>query len=198
MAAATTSDEGGGAAATNQIKKGTTVKLWIMPNGPDPQADMEKALKPFTEKTGINVDVEVVDWGVQLDRIRNAAVSGEGPDVTQAGTTQVPFFAALGGFEDLVEARRRHRRREGLSGGRLEDDPGGRPGRHVGRAVVHRGARHLLPQGRPGEGRIDPATAFTDWDAFRNTLETIKEKVPAAVDRRSARPARRPSTSSTT
>ena len=25
---------------------------------------------------------------------------------------------------------------------------------------------------------IDPATAFTDWDAFRNTLATIKEKVP--------------------
>src|SRR3954462_15843504 len=62
---------------------------------------MEASLKPFTEKTGIKVDVEVVDWGVQLDRIRNAAVSGEGPDITQAGTTQVPFFAALGGFEDL-------------------------------------------------------------------------------------------------
>jgi len=46
------SDDSGGAAATNQIKKGTTVKLWIMPNGPDPQADMEKALQPFTEKNG--------------------------------------------------------------------------------------------------------------------------------------------------
>ena len=51
----------------------------------------------------MNVDVEVVGWDVQFDRIRNAAVSGEGPDVTQAGTTQVPFFAALGGFSDLNE-----------------------------------------------------------------------------------------------
>ena len=84
-----------------KITPGTTVKLWIMPNGPQPQEDMEASLAPFTEKTGIKVDVEVVDWGVQLDRIRNAAVSGEGPDITQAGTTQVPFFAALGGFEDL-------------------------------------------------------------------------------------------------
>lgn len=25
---------------------------------------------------------------------------------------------------------------------------------------------------------IDPATAFSDWDAFRTTLETIKRKVP--------------------
>ena len=45
--------------------------------------------------------VDVVGWEVQFDRIRNAAVSGEGPDITQAGTTQVPFFAALGGFDDL-------------------------------------------------------------------------------------------------
>ncbi len=97
-------DEGGGGstqAAKSDIRPGTTVKLWIMPNGPRPQEDMEAALKPFTAKTGINVDVEVVGWDVQLDRIRNAAVSGEGPDVTQAGTTQVPFFAALGGFEDV-------------------------------------------------------------------------------------------------
>jgi hypothetical protein len=45
-----------------------------------------------------------VGWDVQLDRIKNAAVSGQGPDVTQAGTTQVPFFAALGGFENLTTA----------------------------------------------------------------------------------------------
>src|SRR3954465_306719 len=90
-------------AATGTAKKGGTVKLWIMPNGPHPQEDMEKAVAPFTAKTGIKVNVEVVGWDVQFDRIRNAAVSGEGPDVTQAGTTQVPFFAALGGFEDLQD-----------------------------------------------------------------------------------------------
>jgi multiple sugar transport system substrate-binding protein len=90
-------------AAKSDIRPGTTVKLWIMPNGPQPKEDMEAALEPFTADTGIKVDVEVVDWGVQLDRIRNAAVSGEAPDITQAGTTQVPFFAALGGFQDLSD-----------------------------------------------------------------------------------------------
>ena len=72
-----------------------------MPNGPQPQADMEKTVKPFEDQTGVKVNVEVVGWDVQLDRIKNAAVSGQGPDVTQAGTTQVPFFAALGGFANL-------------------------------------------------------------------------------------------------
>ena len=83
------------ASDANALKKGTTVNFWIMPNGPQPQADMEKTVKPFEDQTGVKVNVEVVGWDVQLDRIKNAAVSGQGPDVTQAGTTQVPFFAAL-------------------------------------------------------------------------------------------------------
>ena len=72
-------DSSSNSSSTDQAAKttpGTTVKLWIMPNGPQPKEDMEKALAPFTAQTGIKVDVEVVDWGVQLDRIRNAAVSG--------------------------------------------------------------------------------------------------------------------------
>jgi multiple sugar transport system substrate-binding protein len=85
----------------DQAKLGGTVKLWIMPNGPKPKEDMDALLKPFEQKTGVKVQTEVVGWDVQFDRIRNAAVSGEAPDVTQAGTTQVPFFAALGGFENI-------------------------------------------------------------------------------------------------
>src|SRR5688572_28957811 len=96
---------GGGneAAADSASLKGQTVRLWIMNNGPSPVQDTERIVAPFEQKTGIDVKVELVGWDIQFDRIRNAAVSGEGPDVTQAGTTQVPFFAALGGFEDLGE-----------------------------------------------------------------------------------------------
>jgi multiple sugar transport system substrate-binding protein len=164
--------------AQNQVRKGTTVDLWIMPNGPQPQEDIEAALAPFTEKTGIKVNVEVVGWDVQFDRIRNAAVSGESPDLTQAGTTQVPFFAALGGFEDLS--------------GRIAD-LGGEAAYPEGvwnttqvagqegvwsvpwfteaRAIYYR--KDVL-----GKAGVDPATAFEDWDAFRSTLEAIKSKVP--------------------
>ena len=41
-----------------------------MPNGPQPQADMEKTVKPFEDQTGVKVNVEVVGWDVQLDRIK--------------------------------------------------------------------------------------------------------------------------------
>jgi multiple sugar transport system substrate-binding protein len=174
-------DDGGGsgqAATGGKIEKGATVKLWIMPNGPNPQEDMEKAVKPFTDKTGVNVDVEVVDWGVQLDRIRNAAVSGEGPDVTQAGTTQVPFFAALGGFEDLsgrvADIGGQEAYPEGLWKTTQvvgQDGTWAVPWFTEARVLYYR--KDVLEK-----AGVDPATAFADWDSFRNTLQTIKQEVP--------------------
>jgi multiple sugar transport system substrate-binding protein len=168
---------GSGQAATTQIEPGTTVDLWIMPNGPQPQEDMEAALEPFTERTGIDVNVEVVGWDVQLDRIRNAAVSGEGPDVTQAGTTQVPFFAALGGFEDLSG------RVEDIGGAGAYADGVWQTTQVVGqdgtwaipwfteaRVVYYR--KDVLQQ-----AGVDEATAFADWDSFRSTLQAIEDNV---------------------
>src|SRR3954463_6356408 len=166
------------AASTAAKKPSGTVTLWIMNNGPQPVPDMEKTIQPFTQKTGIKVNVELVGWDVQFDRIRNAAVSGEGPDVTQAGTTQVPFFAALGGFEDL--------------NGRVKDIGGqaaypegvwnttkvaGQNGIFAvpwfteARAIYYR--KDVLEK-----AGIDPASAFNNWDNFRATLKAIKGKVP--------------------
>jgi multiple sugar transport system substrate-binding protein len=166
------------AANANALKKGTTVNFWIMPNGPQPKADMEKTVAAFEQQTGVKVNVEVVGWDVQLDRIKNAAVSGQGPDVTQAGTTQVPFFAALGGFEDLSS-------RISEIGGKSAYAPGvwqttqlqGQDGTYAvpwfteARAIYYR--KDVLEK-----AGIDPATAFTDTNAFQQTLQTIKEKVP--------------------
>src|SRR5919204_5481519 len=81
--------------------RGATVTMWVMNNGPAPVADTNRILKPFEQQTGVNVKVKLVGWDTQFDRIRNAAISGTGPDITQAGATPGPFFAALGGFEDL-------------------------------------------------------------------------------------------------
>ena len=166
------------AANANALKKGTTVNFWIMPNGPQPQADMEKTVKPFEDQTGVKVNVEVVGWDVQLDRIKNAAVSGQGPDVTQAGTTQVPFFAALGGFANLQD-------RVADIGGKAAYAPGvwqttqlqGTDGTFAvpwfteARAIYYR--KDVLKK-----AGIDPATAFTDVNALQQTLQTIKDKVP--------------------
>ena len=160
------------------LQKGATIRLWVMNNGPQPVQDTQRIVKAFERQTGVNVKVELVGWDVQFDRIRNAAVSGGGPDVTQAGTTQVPFFAALGGFADLTG-------RVKDVGGKAAYAPGiwqttqlaGRDGTYAipwfteARAIYYR--KDVLEK-----AGIDPATAFKDWDSFEQTLQTIKDKVP--------------------
>jgi multiple sugar transport system substrate-binding protein len=169
-------DEDGGGGGSENVQ----LRLWVMNNGPDPVNDTEEIVRPFERETGIDVKVQLVGWDVQFDRIRNAAVSGEGPDVTQAGTTQVPFFAALDGFEDVSG-------RVGDIGGEDAYAEGiwqttqvqGRDGTFAvpwfteARAVYYR--KDLLEK-----AGVDPETAFTDWDAFRATLQKLKDS--GAVD----------------
>jgi multiple sugar transport system substrate-binding protein len=193
-------DDGGSSNSTksgDQAKLGGTVKLWIMPNGPKPKEDMDALLKPFTEQTGVKVDTEVVGWDVQFDRIRNAAVSGEGPDVTQAGTTQVPFFAALGGFEDISK------RVEDVGGEAAypkgvwqttqvvgQDGTWALPWFTEARAIYYR--KDVLKK-----AGVDEATALTR-SAPRWRRSSRSSRSTASRSSRSAHPARRRSTSSTT
>ena len=89
------------AAASARSEGGVTLRIWVMNNGAHPVEDMERIVQPFERSTGYQVDVELVGWDVQFQRITNAAISGQSPDITQAGTTQVAYFAALNGFENL-------------------------------------------------------------------------------------------------
>jgi multiple sugar transport system substrate-binding protein len=171
-------DKASGASSTTAAKtpslKGQTVRLWVMNNGPKPVQDTERIVAPFEKQTGVDVKVELVGWDVQLDRIRNAAVSGEGPDVTQAGTTQVPFFAALGGFENLGD-------RVNQIGGQSAYAPGiwkttqvvgkdgvwGVPWFTEARTIYYR--KDALKK-----AGVDPATAFVSLASLKATLEKLK------------------------
>ena len=152
-----------------------TLKFWIMNNGAKPVEDMERILQPFEQQTGIQVDVQLVGWDVQFQRITNAALSGEAPDVTQAGTTQVAYFASLNGFENLSS-------RVGQIGGRSAYPTGvwttsqvvGRPG--VWGLPWFSEARTIYYRTDIFKAaRINPATAFTNWDAFRATLQKVSK-----------------------
>jgi multiple sugar transport system substrate-binding protein len=149
-----------------------------MPNSPKPKEDLQQMVEPFTAKTGVKVDVQEVGWDVQFDRIRNAAVSGEGPDITQAGTTQVPFFAALGGFTDLSD------RVEDIGGKSAyaegiwnttqvagQEGTWAIPWFTEARSIYYR--KDVLEK-----AGVDPATAFKGLDSFKATLQAIKDKVP--------------------
>ena len=161
-------------ARTESGQGGTTLRLWIMNNGPEPVADMKRILAPFERSTGITVNVQLVGWDVQYQRITNAAISGEAPDVTQAGTTQVPYFAALGGFENLAGRVR-------SIGGRAAYAPGvwattqlaGRPGAWSvpwfteARTIYYRKDVYR----RAG---VNPKSAFKNWTTFRRSLLRLR------------------------
>jgi len=160
------------------LQKGVTLTLWTMPNSPKPKEDLQKMVEPFTAKTGVKVDVQEVGWDVQFDRIRNAAVSGEGPDITQAGTTQVPFFAALGGFTDLSDRVSDIGGKSAYASGiwnttQVEGQKGtwAIPWFTEARSIYYR--KDVLEK-----AGVDPATAFKDLDSFKATLQAIKDKVP--------------------
>src|SRR3954471_6605695 len=165
-------------AAPAKSIRGSTVTMWVMNNGPKPVADTERILQPFEQQTGVKVNVKLVGWDVQFDRIKNAAVSGAGPDITQAGTTQVPFFAALGGFQDLTDKVSQIGGKDAYAPGiwnttQVEGQPGtwAVPWFTEARSIYYR--KDVLEK-----AGVDPATAFKDLASFRATLEAIKAKVP--------------------
>ena len=162
-----------GPTATTGGKATVTLKFWIMNNGPAPVQDMERILQPFERQSGIDVDVQLVGWDVQFQRITNAALSGEAPDVTQAGTTQVAYFAALNGFENLQG-------RVGQIGGRAAYPSGvwqtsqvvGRPG--VWGVPWFSEARTIYYRTDIFKRlKINPNKAFRNWDSFRATLNRL-------------------------
>ncbi len=78
---------------------GVELKMWIMPNGSDPQGMIDAELAAFMElNPDIKVTAEVVGWGDAYGKIQTASQGGEGPCVSQFGTTWVPTFAAMGGL----------------------------------------------------------------------------------------------------
>jgi multiple sugar transport system substrate-binding protein len=152
-----------------------TLRLWVMNNGPEPVRDTERIVAPFERQTRINVQVELVGWDVQFQRIANAALSGESPDVTQAGTTQVPFFAMTRGFENLA-------RRAGEIGGRNAYAPGvwattGVAGSSAVWAVPWFTEARTIYYRKDIYRRagINPKTAFKDWASFRQALMKLRK-----------------------
>ena len=78
------------------------LQFWIMPNSPDPLADMQHVLRNFElENPGIEVQVTVLDWSVAWTRMTAAASTQSGPDVIQMPTTWAASISAMGALLPL-------------------------------------------------------------------------------------------------
>lgn len=155
-------------------KENVTLTAWIMPNSPKPDKDFLTTLKPYLDQhPNVKVNVTVLDWGSAWTKVTTAATSGQGPDILQLGTTWVPAIAAMDGIEDLTN-------RVGEVGGADNYLPAswkttmidgksevyGVPWFVDARALFYR--KDALAQ-----AGLDPATAFKDWDTFKQTLSKL-------------------------
>jgi multiple sugar transport system substrate-binding protein len=164
----------------------TTLTLWIMPNGPDPAGAIEAEIAAFeAANAGVTVEYEILDWGSAWTRITNAAISGEGPDVSQLGSTWVGAIdamealyhfseedlAAVGGAENFSAAAFNTAVRADTDSG----DVVAMPWFTDARAIVYRADIFE-------ELGIDPAEAFATWESFSAALQTIKDANLTTVD----------------
>ncbi|GAB3667649.1 sugar ABC transporter substrate-binding protein [Actinocorallia lasiicapitis] len=91
------------------VASGTRAELvyWASQQGAGPGDDREilqPELDKFEKQTGVKVRVEVVPWTELLDRIREASVSGQGPDVVNIDTTWSASLQATGAFLPFDDA----------------------------------------------------------------------------------------------
>lgn len=173
--------------STSSSSDKTVVTMWIMPNSGEAEADFMTILEPFLEANpDIEVQPTVLDWGSAWTKLTTAATSGEGPDITQLGTTQIAAIAAMGALEDLTPVYERF-------GGEAAFVDATLPTTQVLGAGTERYAAPWFIDTRALFYRkdiceaagVDPTKDFETWDSFKAALTKLKDveidgvKVPA-------------------
>lgn len=90
-------------AACSSSDENSELTVWIMG---DTGPQFEQLVKPFTDETGIKVNVEGIPWANVNDKITTATATGDGPDVLQIGLSLLPTLAEaenLLPLDDLLE-----------------------------------------------------------------------------------------------
>jgi multiple sugar transport system substrate-binding protein len=161
--------------ATAQPDLTGDVTIWIMPNGPTPQELIDAELLTFSAMyPNVNVSAEVVGWGDAFTKITTAVQGGEGPCVTQMGSTWVGSFGAMGGLHEFTaeeiaevggeEAFVPASWQTGMSDGTLVAMP------WIG------DVRALYYNKKVYEAAgVDVSTAFADLDSYRAALAQIRD-----------------------
>jgi len=91
-----------GGCKTDTPRQQTRLSVWVLPNFPDPQRDMEKLVKGFElENPGIDVEITVLDWGSAWTKITTAATAQNGPDLLQLGSTWTAAVTEMGALVSL-------------------------------------------------------------------------------------------------
>jgi multiple sugar transport system substrate-binding protein len=154
------------------------ITIWVMPNGADPQAAIDAEIAAFNQVyPGITVTAEIVGWGDAYSAIQTAVQGGEGPCITQLGTTWVPTFGTMGGLHTFTAAELAE------LGGADGFVPASFATAKVYENVValpwFADVRGIYYRADLFEGAgVDPAEAFATLDTFVAALAKVKEAYP--------------------
>jgi multiple sugar transport system substrate-binding protein len=153
---------------------GGELLIWVMPNSPKPEKDIETLLEPFkAAHPDIAIKVSVLDWGSAWTKLTTAAISGDGPDVVQLGTTWCPFLTDLGALIPLDDLDKEINVKESfLPSTWAASKP--RTSLHVTSVPWFIDVRPMFYRTDVFEqAKVDPKTADT-WDGYLAALEKIK------------------------
>jgi len=99
--------------ADNGVKN---IRIWIPPFGTEDTLDKAvwtEMVQPFVEKTGANIEIQVIGWDAYPDKYLAGVSSGNGPDLGYMYADMFPDFIEMGAVEDLApyltdELREKH------------------------------------------------------------------------------------------
>jgi multiple sugar transport system substrate-binding protein len=74
--------------------------VWVMG---DSSENFDKLVAPFEKESGIDVKAEAIPWDGVNAKLTTAVASGEGPDVTQIGLSNLAAFQDAGALLDLSD-----------------------------------------------------------------------------------------------
>jgi multiple sugar transport system substrate-binding protein len=151
-----------------------TISFWYMPNGTTPKDYVNQEIAAFNAAhPNITVQPTLVDWGQVGNKMNAVLAGGQGPDVTQVGTTLVGTYSKA--FHSFTQSEINGLGGKGAFTQATWTDTGiygsGKttavPWFIDTRAVYYR--KDILQK----DG-VDPASAFQNWSSFEAALAKIK------------------------
>ena len=151
------------------------LNVWIMPNTPEPEKDFMGVIQPFLDANpDISVTPTILDWGSAWTKLTTAATSGEGPDISQIGSTWVAVLGAMGAFEDLSPVYDQFGGTDSFLEASLPTTQvAGQSERYGVPWFIDTRALYYRKDICEAAG-VNPDTDFETWDSFKEALRKIK------------------------
>ncbi len=157
----------------------TELNIWVMSTTAQQQQDMKELLRPYLAKNpNLRVNVTVLNWESAWSKITAAAISGQGPDLLELGTTWVGAISSMGALEPLSLAQQKEVGTASVfypavwgTTHRFDDPKIYALPWYVDARVAYYRKDVFKKAG------VNPKDAFTNWSSFKQAMQKINGQV---------------------